>query len=36
MDKQPTKRVWRRTNTYGLVLIGFCCGVAITATIAAL
>jgi hypothetical protein len=36
MSKQPTKRVWRRTNTYGLWLIGFCCGVAITAAVMAL
>ena len=28
-----TTRVWRRSNTYGLLFIGFCCGVAITASV---
>tara|TARA_B110000444_G_C18651671_1_gene506365 strand:- start:538 stop:642 length:105 start_codon:yes stop_codon:yes gene_type:complete len=26
-------KVWRRSNTYGLLFIGFCCGVAIGATL---
>jgi hypothetical protein len=29
-------RIWRRSNTYGLLFIGFCCGVAIGATLAVL
>jgi hypothetical protein len=30
------KKIWRRTNTYGLLFIGFCCGVAITYSVAVL
>ena len=30
------KKIWRPLNTYSLLFIGFCCGVAIGATVAAL
>jgi hypothetical protein len=26
-------RIWRRSNTYGLLFIAFCCGVAIGASV---
>jgi hypothetical protein len=29
-------KIWRKTNTYGLLFIGFCCGVAITYSVAVL
>ena len=30
------KKIWRKTNTCGLLFIGFCCGVAISCSIAVL
>ena len=34
MKKRNT--IWRRSNTYSLLFIGFCCGVAIGASMAIL
>lgn len=31
-----SKKIWRPLNTYGLLFIGFCTGVALTYTIAVL
>jgi hypothetical protein len=30
------KKIWRPLNTYGLLFIGFCCGVALTYSVAVL
>ena len=35
-DLLMAKKIWRPLNTWGLVLIGFCCGVVITYSIAVL
>ena len=31
-----SKRIWRPLNTYGLLFIGFCAGVALTYSVAVL
>ena len=28
------KKIWRKTNTYGLLFIGFCCVIALSAAVA--
>jgi hypothetical protein len=30
------KKIWRPLNTYGLLFIGFCCGVVLTYSVAVL